>query len=224
MKRTLCRRNDGRRGCVDGRPCEAPGARRGFTLLEIVLALVLVALLAGVMVLNLPGLAGGRRLEQTAERFQTALRLARADAANRGRRLRLTFGDETGAPAVSWEPDPLEAPGEFVDYSTRCTWRHLLEAEGVWIQRCVYTGASAYRYVLDATGTGDTVSESDLATLTFEPDGSCDSAVLHLVLAEDPEGRVARIELGGITGRVTAEVLTPEELAEREAEEEATEK
>jgi len=192
--------------------------RRGFTLLEIVLTLAIVAMLLAVMVLNLPGLARGRLLDQAAGRFETALRLARADAANRGRRLRLAFDEESGAPAVSWEPDPLQAPGEFVDYAAVCTWRHLLQADGVWVQQCIYTGSSAYRYVADAGAAGQTVTESDLAAITFEPDGSSDSAIVHLVRVDDPEGPLARIELNGITGRVTGRVLTPEELADLEAE------
>ena len=197
---------------------EAPLGRRGFTLLEVVLVLGILAMLLGVMVLNLPALSGARTLERGADRFATALRLARADAANRGRRLRLTFDAETARPAVLWEPDPLEAPGEFVDYATVCTWRHLLEAEGVWVERCTFTGPSAYRYVADAASAGQqTVTETDLAPITFEPDGSSDSAVVHLVAAEDPEGPLARIELNGITGRVSSCVLTPEELAELEA-------
>jgi hypothetical protein len=61
------------------------------------------------------------------------------------------------------------------------------------------------------------VTETDLAPITFEPDGSADSVVVHLVEAEDPEGMLARIELNGVTGRVTSRVLTLEELAELEA-------
>lgn len=182
------------------------------------LVLGIVAMLVGVMVLSLPGVTGARRLEREAERFATALRLARADAANRSRRLRLTFDAETAQPTVLWEPDPLTAPGEFVDYSTVCTWRSLLEADGVRIERCAFSGPSRYRYATDAAaGSRQTVTETDLAPITFEPDGSADSAVVHLVEDADPEGVLARIELNGVTGRVTSRVLTPEELAELEA-------
>ena len=211
--------------CASGRRT-AGGARQaargtqprgGFTLLEVVLVLGILAMLLGVTVVSLSALQAGRTLEQGAERLQTALRLARADAANRGRRLRLTFDDVTTRPAVAWEPDPLGAPGEFVDYAPVCTWRHLLEIEGVWIDRCEFIGASAYRYVADAgAATQFVVGPADLAPITFEPDGSCDSVVLHLVAAEDPEGNVARIELNGLTGRVHGQILTPERLEELE--------
>ncbi len=198
---------------------EAPRTCRGFTLLEVVLVLGILAMLAGVAVLNVSAVGRGRTLERGARRLATALRLARADAANRGRRLRLTFDDETARPAVLWEPDPLQAPGEFTDYATQCTWRRLLETDDVWVQRCEFAGPSVYRYVVGA-GSADrqAVAETDLAPVTFEPDGSSDSVVLHLVAAEDPEGPLARIELNGVTGRVTRRVLTPEELAELEAE------
>lgn len=231
MKKRRCSRRPGARGA---RPALAPGARpieagktaaprSAFTLLELLLVLALVAMLVGVMVLSLPNLAGGRRLEREAERFATVLRLARADAANRSRRLRLTFDAETAQPAVVWEPEPLTAPGEFVDYTTVCTWRNLLQADGIRVDRCTYSGPSRYRYVPDAASAdGETMTETDLAPLTFEPDGSADSAVVHLVEADDPEGTLARIELNGVTGRVTSRVLTPEELAELEAEQAET--
>jgi len=209
-----------RRPCRRGRRCRARSGlgRSGFTLLELVLVLGIVAMLLGVMVLGLSGLMGARRLERGAERFATALRLARADAANRSRRLRLTFDAETAGPVLLWEPDPLTAPGEFVDYATVCTWRSLLETDGVRVDRCTYTGPSRYRYVTDAASAGaEMVTETDLAAITFEPDGSADSVVVHLVEPEDPEGTLARIELSGATGRVTTCILTPEELAELEA-------
>jgi prepilin-type N-terminal cleavage/methylation domain-containing protein len=212
------RRGSGRRTSGGIRQAiQAPRPRRGFTLLEVVLVLGILAMLLGVAVVSLSALRAGHTLEQGAERLQTALRLARADAANRGRRLRLTFDAETTRPAVAWEPDPLEAPGEFVDYAAVCTWRHLLEIEGVWVDRCEFTGASAYRYVDDAGAAGQAVADPEaLAPITFEPDGSSDSVVLHLVTAEDPEGRIARIELHGLTGRVHGQILTPEELDELE--------
>ncbi len=227
MKKKRCgRRLGGRRGRSAAAPRARPlkageiwAPRGAFTILELVLVLALVAMLVGVIVLSLPNLTEGRRLHRGAERFATVLRLARADAANRGRRLRLTFDAETAEPAVAWEPEPLTAPGEFVDYTTVCTWRNLLRADGIRVQRCTYTGPSRYRYVADAASAGaETVTETDLAAVTFEPDGSADSAVVHLVEADDPEGMLARIELNGVTGRVTSRVLTPEELAELEAE------
>jgi len=188
----------------------------------MVLVLGMLAMLIGVAVLNVPAVGRGRALEQGARRLATALRMARADAANRGRRLRLTFDAETARPAVQWEPHPLQAPGEFVDYATQCTWRRLLETDGVWVQRSEFTGDSAYRYLVDAGATAQVVTETDLAGITFEPDGSSDSVILHVVAAADPEGPIARIELNGVTGRVTRQVLTPEELAELEAEQRET--
>ena len=215
MKKARPRRQ-GRRGPWPA--VGAPSGSAGFTLLELVLVLGIVAMLVGVMVLSVPNLAGARRLERQAERFATAVRLARADAANRSRRLRLTFDPETAQPTVLWEPDPLTAPGKFVDYSAICTWRNLLEAEGIRVERCTFSGPSRYRYAVDAASADrETVAETDLAPITFEPDGSADSAVVHLVEVEDPEGMLARIELNGVTGRVTSRVLTPEELAELEA-------
>jgi len=192
--------------------------RPAFTLLELVLVLGLVALLVGVAVANFAAVRRGRTLERAAERLATAFRMARADAANLGRRLRIAFDAEGGPPSVLWEPDPLGAPGEFVDYAPRCTWRALLDLEGVWVESSRLTGPSAYRYLLEAAGAaGPALDPEAPAPITFEPDGTADTAVVVLAAVEAPEGRRARLELVGLTGRVRVEVLGLDELEAREA-------
>ena len=186
---------------------------RGFTLLEVVLALAILVLLAGIVVISVPGTWGSRSLEEGALRIETALRMARADAANKGRRLRLAFDEETGRPTVLWEPEPLTGPGEFVEY-TACTWKRFLEVEGVQVERCQFVGASAYRNIEEATYSGGYATDTDRPAITFEPNGSSDSVVIELMATDAPETRRARVELDGMTGTVSGRVLTLEELAE----------
>ncbi len=203
---------------------EPPRTRRGFTLVEILLALVILLLLMGVVAVNFPALRGGYSLEEASLRMETALRMARADAANKGRRLRLEFDDGEGRAKVLWEPEPLTGPGEFVEY-TACTWQKFLQIEGVEVERCRFVGSSAYRNFEDATVAGGYTTDPDRAAVTFEPDGSSDSVVIELVAAETPEGRAvtgpdfgrARVELEGLTGAVSRRILTLEELEELEA-------
>jgi len=76
-----------------------------------VLALAILVLLAGMVAVSFPALAGSRSLEEASLRMETALRMARADAANKGRRLRLEFDQEQGRATVLWEPEPLTGPG-----------------------------------------------------------------------------------------------------------------
>jgi prepilin-type N-terminal cleavage/methylation domain-containing protein len=192
---------------------EPPRTRRGFTLLEILLVFVIFVLMAGIVVVNFPALAGSQSLEEASLRMETALRMARADAANKGLRLQLRFDQEEGRVTVLWEPQPLAEPGEFVEY-TSCTWQKFLQVEGIVVERCEFVGASAYRRLEDATVAGGYASDPDQTAVTFEPDGSSDSVVIELVAAEMPEGLRARVELEGLTGAVRRRVLTLEELEE----------
>ena len=190
---------------------EAPRASRGFTLMELVLVLGIVAMLAGIVLVNVPAFRASRTLEEGQGRFVTGLRMARADAANRGRRIRLGFDPDTYDPLVLWEPDPLAAPGQFVPF-TLCLWQKFLKVDGVWVEECYFTGESTFRTLADAGVAGQTEEASDLAAITFEPNGSSDSAVLILMAAEAPDGPRARIELNGVTGIVNGQVLTLAEL------------
>ena len=192
---------------------EPPRTRRGFTLLEVVLALAILILMAGIVVVSFPALAGSHSLEEASLRMETALRMARADAANKGLRLRLAFDQEEGRVTVLWEPEPLTGPGEFVEYTT-CTWQKFLQVEGIVVERCQFVGTSAYRNFDDATVAGGYASDPDQTAVTFEPDGSSDSVVIELVAAEVLEGPRARVELEGLTGAVSRRILTLEQLEE----------
>ena len=169
--------------------------------------------MAGIVAVNFPALAGSQSLEEASLRMETGLRMARADAANKGLRLRLQFDQEEGRATVLWEPEPLTGPGEFVEY-TSCTWQKFLNIEGIVVERCEFVGASAYRNFEDATVAGGYASDPDQTAVTFEPDGSSDSVIIELVAAEVPEGPRARVELEGLTGAVSRRLLTLEELEE----------
>ena len=215
-RKTPPERNGPGRRRIRHQAAEPPPARRGFTLVEIVLALVIFILLMGIAAVNFPALRGGRALQEASLRMETALRMARADAANKGRRLRLQFDQQQQQANVLWEPEPLTQPGEFVQY-TACTWQKFLAIDGVDVERCEFVGASAYRNFEEATVGGGYAADPDQATVTFEPDGSSDSVVIELVDADVPEGPRARLQLDGLTGAVSRCILTLEELQELEA-------
>ena len=162
----------------------------GFTLLELTLAAALLVLLMGTMVLSLSGWNESRRLEEGARRFEALLCMARADAANLGRRLRLDFAEnEDGLNEIQllWESDPLGAPQQFTGY-TACTWSHHIPSGLVEVIRCESSGwEDGYR---------PSESESDegvLESVTFYPDGSCDSAEIELISTSSGDGRHAFI-------------------------------
>jgi type IV fimbrial biogenesis protein FimT/type IV fimbrial biogenesis protein FimU len=195
-------------------PNTAAGAgagKRAFTLLELLLALAIVVMVLAGGVLLYMSLMAGRRLEEGAWRVESMLRMARADAAQTGRRVRLSFGAEDGQWQILWESDPLSKPGEFSEY-TACTWRSYLPSTMVRVQRCDLVGPSAYQTLqLDAMNDGGSEAEA-LHALTFYPDGSCDSATIELVDKAGEDLRTAIIDLDGLTGTATTRIMTPSEL------------
>jgi prepilin-type N-terminal cleavage/methylation domain-containing protein len=185
--------------------------RGGFTLLEILLALTIMGLLMAALAVNWSALAGGQDLEEGAARLETALRMARADAANLGRRIRLAFDEIDGRFIVFWEADPLAEPGRFAEY-TACTWDDFVSMDRIRLERCQLGGLSLTQVTrMDTAGGGD--ANAGPAAITFEPDGSSDSAVIEVSAVDERDTRHVIIELEGLTGTITSRILSPEELA-----------
>jgi len=178
--------------------------------------MLLMALLVGAIVVNFTGWGQSRRLDEGARRFQTMLYMARAEAANRGRKLRLAF--ETGEQGrgeirILEEADPLGAPGEFTEF-TACTWGNYVPRGLVKVGRCELVGDSAYRLMEgELIGQGDS-EDQPLEAVTFYPDGSCDSALIELVSTGESDSRKAVIEIDGLTGTVTRRILASSEWEE----------
>jgi prepilin-type N-terminal cleavage/methylation domain-containing protein len=187
------------------------GLRAGFTLLEVILAIGLVLLVAGAAALSVGAWRGQADFEEGVDRFESALRLARAEAARLGVRVRLAF-DDGGGTRVLYEPLPLESPGEFVEHST-CAWRDALEGGLFRVSRCELAGASAWQTVGRAGERGDK-TETPMGPLTFYPDGTSDAAIVELRPAEESDARRALIELGASPGEVSTRMLGAEDLAD----------
>ena len=108
------------------------------------LVLTLLVLMAGMVVIALGAWRDSRVLEDGADRIETALRMARAEAANQGRRVRLAFLDDGAQPQVQWEADPLAKPGEFTPMAA-CTWQDYLAMDRLRVERCDLVGPSFQR-------------------------------------------------------------------------------
>lgn len=186
------------------------GMPGGFTLLELVLVLSLLVLLGTLAVVNFGGVQRKALLNEGVERFQTTVMLLRAEAANQGVRVRLAFeqgDDELWQPVVLWERDPLVAPGEFTAYEGAGVREHL-PGSIVRVAVCRLTGSSAYQTL---SGVGMADDEEACVPVTFYPDGSCDSAEIHLVSADPGDSRVAVFKISGLTGRTECTVYSAEE-------------
>jgi hypothetical protein len=181
--------------------------------MEVTLATALVLVFLGMFVVNYTGARSARELTEGVERFGTALRMARADAASTGRRLRLSFDEETAEMQILWEPQPLAEPGQFTPYHA-CTWRHHLPTGLVRVSRCQLVGSSAYQTMTAGPMDNEAFEQETLEAVTFYPDGSSDSVVIELIAArDDPAEAIARavIQLDGWSGVVTTDILTPED-------------
>jgi type II secretion system protein H len=92
--------------------------RRGFTLIEMVLVLLLVALVAGIVAPSLRNFSSGAQLRDTADRFVTLTRLARVQALSTGQVHRLTIDSSKNQCVVEAEnAQQLEALSGHLDSS-----------------------------------------------------------------------------------------------------------
>jgi len=189
------------RGHISGRP------QPGFTLVELILVIALLVVSAGLLVINLAGWHRYSFLEEGADRFATLARMARAESANRGRCLRLSFSGEDHAPAMLWENDPLAGPGKFVNF--KAAWTDMIPTDLVKPLGCRLTGPAAFRTLAAPGAQGDKVDPCQ--AITFYPDGSSDSAELTLMNVNEQDTRVAVIDLNGLTGTVTKRILSAKE-------------
>lgn len=193
-------------------------ARLGFTLVEVILAVAIVGLLAGTFILAFGDWYQREAIDDGARRVESILRVARAEACSQGRRFRLAFGQSApeAAPMILWEPRPLAEPGRFVPFYG--AWANDLPTDLLTFIQCRRTGDSA-RKLLTYNDADEPVSPdgAPLQSLTFMPDGSCDSAIIEVVAADGRDNRVGRIEINGLTGSISLRMLTPTEQAEQQA-------
>lgn len=201
-------------------------SRQGFTLIELLLTLVLLMLLLGAVVMNFTGLQSGSQLDEGVEQFESLVRYARAHAANSGCRVRLSFEEvvtegEMAVPLgnafVSWEPNPLERPGEFhplLEVSPLLeTMLQLVEVEEV---RAIGEG-------LAEPGSPEAVVDNEdqdygFEPIMFYPDGSSDTKEIIFSARESEDERQAAVQIIGTTGvmrRRPIELTGMDEVASR---------
>ena len=177
------------------------------------MALAVMVLLIGAVTVLTQSTRRAQLLQDAGQRWATAFRMARAESSLRGKRIQLTFVESESddvtvvTPTFQIEIDPLGAPNQFVDIPD--TWALRLNVAGIHVSRCL----------LDAT-TADEDAEHE--TVLFYPDGSSDSASLHLRHDDPDQTRIIVVHLDGLTGKVDVE-QTLEEFLDEDADEDADE-
>jgi len=191
------------------------------------LTLSLLLLFTGLTVVSLNTLNQHSTLTEGAVRFETLLRFARAQAEHTGKRVRISFVQDTNPPPVTsqlstnqaeppqlshveltWEPDPVGEPDVFQD---------LLTSQWGLDQVNDTVGVSAVRLVDNAEPqpaaddpdepAPDAMNCEDATaapptSITFNPNGSCDSADITLADREGKEAQLVTVRIEGFTGCV----------------------
>ena len=198
----------------------AGGSRsQGFTLIETLLATSLFLLLVGASIMSMEPASRGSKLDQGAVRLESILRFARAEAANMGRRVRVSIQQdveaETNEPnqiRVSWEPEPLNEPDVFQDLSC-AKWEMDDFSECASVEQVSVTDSNEVPGVTEtatdewAEEFADLIPFSEASPITFNPDGSSDSAEIVLAAREKEDARRIAVRVMGLTGVISREVM-----------------
>lgn len=218
-------------------------SRHGFTLIEQLLAVVLMLLLLGAVVYNFSSATNGARLDEGATQVESLFRFARAHAESTGKQVRILFPEaESGDNAellaaetpgstvrVMWEADPVGAPGVFLDLPEAAGYVQSI-SDLVSIQqvqpddRGVEQTAEAGATASDASAISATEpSRSPFSVVTFYPDGTGDSAEIVLASRSGDDARRFTVRLTGLTGAIRRQVVADANTSEPEPPAPATE-
>jgi len=174
----------------------------GMTLLEVLLAVSIFVFLVGVTAIGLRLLSSRGSISDAVKNFAVGLRMTRAEAASQGKRFRLTFDEELGG-KILLETDPISSPGQFVEYA-ECTWNQRLINPHLRVTGSILTGPSAFSTLGQIGDIGD--EGKKIQSITFNADGSCDSAEITLKARDEDDSRSFIVKLDGMTGKTTIKI------------------
>lgn len=195
-----------RSGAVAGYACRR---RSGFTLVEILLVVVILAVIAAMFIPNYFEFEQSRRLPESADRLSMLVALCRAEAMNSGRRHRMRF-DLDGQVLIGRQVDPVTAPHQYESPSDGWDESPYL-LQDVWVEAVQPLPDGPAPILVDNDEIelteleGEPVSLAEMdqpVDLYFEPDGSSGS-IRWVMRALD--GRAVGLMLDGRLGRVTQE-------------------
>ncbi len=175
----------------------APAARRGFTLLELLVVLSLVAALAGLSVPSLSALWLRRCVQAAGEALVADLRMARNEALHRG----ATVAVCSSADAQTCSVGAAWAGGWIVFVDTDGNRRREAAEPLLRVQHRLPGLASV----------ASSAAQNDKAVFSYQPTGWAKAASQTLLLTPDGRGAAVRVLCISSQGRPT---LRPEGFAQ----------
>ncbi len=200
--------------------------RRAFTLIELLLAIALLAILAAFLYPNLKPEMQRRSLVESADRLRSLIVMCRAKAMQDGKKYRISFPGtpdpldphaddrvdvpfETLQPNIERQMDALGNPDWFGGFDEG--WKNInVMQDGC---RCVAVrpGMPNFELSADTPIAGPSISEgwAEFVPLTFNPDGSCDWVTFTLTdlppettVQPGDIGHIINVMVDGRTGQV----------------------
>jgi len=160
--------------------------RRGFTLVELILVMVVIFTLATVVAPRFSDFFPSLQVRKTTEHLMAWARKARADAALTGTRQRLYLDTAKRKFWIENEPRPIKDPGKFV------------ALVGAWAEEFLPDGVEIDR--IDKAETDP--AGNSVRYVEFRPDGTSSDAVI--VLAND-SGERQTLKIEGTTSKISIE-------------------
>jgi type II secretory pathway pseudopilin PulG len=195
---------------------------RGTSLIEVLLTLVLVLALIGAAVISFNGTHAAAALREGAERFESLVQFARAEASLNGKKYRLVFTESTNETAsasaalkvatLEVESDPIAEPGVFKKVTSTAVsnaeLNNLVGVEAVKLPGARKNlSAPETAAALSEASTEGVAPDDELGCITFYPDGSSDSVEIILApLDTEQKSRIA-LRISGVTGAISREFI-----------------
>ena len=184
--------------------------RCAFTLIELLLVVAILVVLIGAIGFGLSSWSRSRDVDGAMTQLTTALRMARVEAMNRGKRIRLEFREDEAGLTLLIESDPIGAPGTFTPH-TGCAWAYRLDDDRLVPVTCRRVGDSAL-VPLDSASLDE--ADEPIQPIQFYPDGTCDSVEIHLRPLAPSDTRHVFITVHGPDATIAASIYSQEEADE----------
>jgi prepilin-type N-terminal cleavage/methylation domain-containing protein len=207
--------------------------QRAFSLLELILVILILALVLGMAAPALRGFSTERDLSAAGQIAASACNYARSVAVTTGRRTRLGMDREKGKIYLLVEEDPLKEPGTFLPRRWPVGLTGTLP-KGILIQQVYYpvvhmeeqeqeSGPAERQSTREEAGEGKSQSEEEAleerkSVLLFEPDGSTRDTFIYLAagnlsketdLTSDEEAQKMDIVTVALVGSIGTTVIVP---------------